>query len=153
MLCRGKDSKFQVPSFKFQSSKVVGVDPDQRLFYELPNYKLPNYKLPRRPAEAAAAQQVQVQMEDGLAGVGSDVIHGAVALLDAALTRDPGRDQMGVADDFRILDRRIPDVDDVALGHDENVGRRLRMNILKRENFVVFVHFARRALAGYDVAE
>jgi len=101
----------------------------------------------------AAANQVQVKVEDGLAGTRADVIHGPVSVLDAALVRNFRRDEVRVADDLRVFRRSFLDADDVFLGNNEQVRGRLRANVFDREDMVVFVDLLRGDLPGEDVAE
>jgi hypothetical protein len=58
--------------------------------------------LSRGPAQRAAAEQVDVEVEDGLSGARADVEDGAVSLLDIALASDLGGGQVTAADDFGI---------------------------------------------------
>src|SRR5271170_5313600 len=54
--------------------------------------------LPRRPLQVSSAQQMHVQVKNRLPGPRADVEYGAVAVLDAALSRDIRRSQVAVAD-------------------------------------------------------
>jgi hypothetical protein len=58
--------------------------------------------LSRGPGQGAAAEQVDVEMEDGLSGAGADVEDGAVALLDVALAGDVGGGEVAAADEFGV---------------------------------------------------
>ena len=51
-----------------------------------------NYGLSRRPFHVATPNQVQVQMEDRLSGLGADIVDRAIAIFDAALLPELGGD-------------------------------------------------------------
>ena len=94
-----------------------------------------------------------VEMKNGLARTGADVEHGSIAILDAALPRDIGGDELAAADHFCILGRGFLQSTQVLLGNDEHVRRSLRINIVEGIYVLVFVDF----LGGYftlnDAAE
>ena len=54
------------------------------------------------PRERAAAEEVNVEVEYGLAGAGADVEDSAVSLLDVALAGDLGGGEMAAADEFGV---------------------------------------------------
>jgi len=58
--------------------------------------------LSRGPSQRASAEEVDVEVEDGLAGAGADVEDGAVALFDVALAGDLGGGEMAAADEFGV---------------------------------------------------
>ena len=94
-----------------------------------------------------------MQVEDGLAGAGADVEHGAVAILYPPLARDLSRDQMAVSNYFRVLGDRFLQTTDVFLGNHEYVHRRLRMKVLKGVSVLVFKDFLRWNFSLNDAAE
>src|SRR6266851_44023 len=96
--------------------------------------------LSRRPAQAAAADEVQVDMEDGLAGVAVRVEHGPeTAGGDPAILRDGGGPPNDFTDDLIIVRRQFVERRDVALRHDEDVRGCLRTDVVEGEQAVVFV--------------
>src|SRR5712691_4864345 len=110
--------------------------------------------LSRRPAQAAAADEVQVDMEDGLAGVAVRVEHGPeTAGGDPAILRDGGGPPNDFTDDLIIVRRQFVERRDVALRHDEDVRGCLRIDVVEGEQAVVFVDDGRRNLAFDDLAE
>ena len=92
-------------------------------------------------------------MEDGLARSRADVVHRAVAVLDAALARNLRRYQVRVPDNLRVLRFRFLQAANVLLGNDQHVRRRLRVNVLDYENMLVLVNLLAGCLAGNHVAE
>ena len=56
-----------------------------------------------RPGEVASAEQVQVEMEDGLSTAWPHVVDCTVAVLNIAFAREFGGDHVRVADDFQIV--------------------------------------------------
>src|SRR5262249_25231615 len=96
---------------------------------------------------------MQVQMEDSLSGVRTDVINRAKAVFQIALACDFCRDELAVADQLCIGLGRLVDADNMLFGDDQNMRRRSRFDIFKDENLVVFVNFFRRNAAGDNLAE
>jgi hypothetical protein len=94
-----------------------------------------------------------VQVKDGLSSAGANVEDGAVALLDLALAGDRGSGQMAAADDFGVAAFRFFQSCKMPFGNNQDVCRRLRINVFKREDVFIFVNFFRRNLAANDAAE
>src|SRR5215472_5507338 len=92
-------------------------------------------------------------MKDRLARIRSNVEHRAIPLLDVTLAGDLRRHQVAVANNLGILRHVFLDVDDVLFGNDQNVRRRLGLDVLKSVDAIVFEHLLRRNLAGNDLAE
>src|SRR5262249_7889063 len=92
-------------------------------------------------------------MKDRLARIRSNVEYRTVALLDVAFPRDLRRHQVAVTDDLRILRSGFLDVDDVLFGNDQDVCRRLRLDVFKSVDAIVFEDLPRRNLSGNDLAE
>src|SRR6516164_9954112 len=92
-------------------------------------------------------------MKDRLARIRSNVEHRAIPLLDATLAGDLRRNKVAVADNLGIFRGGFLDVDDVLFGNDQNVRRRLRLDVLKSVDAIVFEHLLGRNLAGNDLAE
>jgi hypothetical protein len=63
--------------------------------------------LPWGPGQAASAEQVNVEVEDGLSRAGADVDDGAVSLFDVALAGDLGGGEVAAADDFGVGGLRL----------------------------------------------
>ena len=103
--------------------------------------------------QISAAQQVYVQVKNGLPGTRADVEHGPVAILDAALACDVGGGELAVADEFSILGQRFFQPANVLLRNHQHVRRSLRIDIVEGVGVLVFVDF----LGGYfptnDAAE
>src|ERR1019366_2580680 len=81
------------------------------------------------------------------------VVHGAIAVLDAALTADLGRDELTVTEKLGILRRGFFQSHNMLLGNDEHVGRRFGVDVFEGEHLVVFVHLLRRNFPCDDLAE
>src|ERR1044071_4528220 len=96
---------------------------------------------------------MQVQVEGWLARVWTHVVHGAKAVLQLALARYLGRNQLAIANQFGIGLRRLINPDNMLLGDDQNVRRRLRLDVFKDESLLVFINFLGRNFAGDDLAE
>ncbi len=96
---------------------------------------------------------MQVQMENGLSGIATDVIDRAKAMLQIAFTRYFCRHGLAVANKLGILFCRLVNADDVLLRNNQNMGWGLRIDVLKGEGLLVFIHLPRRNPAGDDFAE
>jgi hypothetical protein len=117
----------------------------------LRNSALPD--LSRRPGERASAEQVDVKVEDGLSGTGSDVENRAVALLDVALAGDVGGGEVAAADEFGVCGLSFFQSGEMFLGNDENVCGRLRIDVFESEDMVILVNFSGGNFALDDAAE
>jgi len=94
-----------------------------------------------------------VQVENGLSGSGTDVEHGAVAILDAALSRDVGGSQLASADQVSVLSRSLLQSANVLLGNDQHVRGGLRIDIFERVGMLVLVNLFGRNFSTNDAAE
>lgn len=94
-----------------------------------------------------------MEVEDGLSGTGADVEDGAVALLDVALAGDVGGSQMAAADEFGVGGLSFLQSRKMFLGNDENVCRRMGMNVFESEHMIVFINFLGWNLTADDTAE
>lgn len=96
-------------------------------------------RLTGRPGQSAAAEQVEMQVGHGLAAVAADVRHHAIAvaqpfrLCQAANHQEKMPDQRPI-DVFDVVDRH-----DLLLRYDQDVRRRLRLNVAKRQTVFVFM--------------
>src|SRR5207253_3746761 len=61
---------------------------------------------------------------------------------------EPPRDEKAAADDLRIIVAQLRDGGDVALGHDQDVHRRLRIDVLEGHHVRVLVLDVGGGLAG-----
>ena len=109
--------------------------------------------LPWRPAELAAAEQVQVEMKNRLAGAGTIVEDRAISIEQIAFSGELRGNQMQLADDRLILVRRVVKRNEVLSRDKQNVRRRLRADVLERENVRVFVDNFGWNLLRSDFAE
>jgi hypothetical protein len=106
-----------------------------------------------RPGKRAAAEQVQMQVEDGLARSGADVVDRSVAALYAPLASQFGRHQLAITDQLRIRFLRFFEVYNVSLGDDEQVSGGLRIDVLENESLIIFVNFPGWHITGDNLAE
>jgi len=95
-----------------------------------------------------------MQVEHGLARLAIAVEDRSISALAESLV---GRQLSGAsqhpADQRVIVPTEIVGGRDVLSGNDEQVHRRLRIDVAERDEIVVFVHNRRRNLAGDDAAE
>ena len=94
-----------------------------------------------------------MQMQDRLARARADVVDGAIPVLDVTLARDLSCDQLAIADQFRILGPGLSEIDNVPFGDDQDVRRRLRIDVLKGQGPVVFVDLLAGEFARDNLAE
>ena len=76
----------------------------------------------------------------------ADVVHRAISVLDAALAADLRGDELAVAEDLGVFRRGFLQSNDVPLGNDEHVRRRLGIDVFEDVHLVVFVHLLRGIL-------
>src|SRR5580698_163063 len=96
---------------------------------------------------------MHMQVEDGLTGSRTDVEHGAVAILNAALAGNIGGDQMAAANEFAVLAARLLQSPNVFLWDHQNMRGRLRIDVFKRVGMLVFVDFLGWNFAADNPAE
>lgn len=106
-----------------------------------------------RPGERASAEQVDVEVEDGLSGAGADVEDSAVSVLDLALASDLCGGEMAAADDFGIGGFGFFQSREMPFRNDENVRGGLRVDVFEGDDVIVFMHFFGRNFAADDAAE
>ena len=91
-------------------------------------------------AEGAAAEDVAVEMGDGFPAVAAVVQHEPVAGIgEAELARDLGRLEEQMTEQGLVVRPGKTDAGDGFLGHDEDVDRRLRLDVVEDDALVVLV--------------
>lgn len=101
----------------------------------------------------ASAQQVQVQVADGLATFRASADHNTVAFAEPVLAGDlRGRGEQTAEESF-IARLGIGERGEVFLRDHEDVLRRLRVDVVEGIDRLVFVGLLRGNLAGDDFAE
>jgi len=99
-------------------------------------------RVPRADVHAGERPTARANVEDG-----------AVSLLDLALVGDHRGGQMAAADDFGVSWLRFLQPCKMAFGNDEDVGRRLGIDVFECKNVLIFEHLLRWNLATNDAAE
>ena len=94
-----------------------------------------------------------VQVKHALARTGANVQHGAVPILDAALSRNFGRDHMTVANQLGVFSGRFFQSPNMLLGNYQDVRGSLRADVVKRISAIVFVDLLGRSVALDYAAE
>src|SRR5579859_1470304 len=110
-------------------------------------------RLSRRPAELAAAQQMKMEMEDGLARARAVIEKRAVTCEEIALAGELRGNQMQLADQRLILGRRFVERNKMFSRAKQNMRWRLRADVLKRKDFGILVNDFRRNLFCRNFAE
>src|SRR5271167_1954851 len=96
---------------------------------------------------------MQMKMENGLTSSATVVEDGAIAGMKIPLRSELGGNQLEFAEQRLIFRAGIVKSSKVFARANQNVGGRLRADIFKRENLVVFVNEFRRNLLGTDFAK
>jgi hypothetical protein len=94
-----------------------------------------------------------MQMEDSLACVGTNVVDRPKPVLEVAFARDPGRYDLAITNQLRVRFGCLVNADDMFLGDNQDVRRRLRLDVFKDECFFVFIDFPGGDSARDDFAE
>lgn len=119
-----------------------------------PGFKLERLILARRPREVATAEEVDVNVEDGLARVRARVDDGAVATLgEPFLIGDAGGDAEQMAEQRLVRLRGVVEGFDVRARDDEDVRRSLRVDVAEGDGPPVFVDERGGNLARDDLAK
>ena len=97
---------------------------------------------------------MQMDLEHGLAAIAIAVHHDAVAvLIETLLLGVRRRRQSQTPYDFRMHRWHIVQCGEIRLRHEQHMHRRLRRDIVEREQMRVFVNDLRRYLAAQDFVE
>ena len=110
-------------------------------------------QLSRRPGQGPSAEQVDVEVEDRLSRARADVENGAVSLLEVALACNLGGGEVAAADDCGISGVSFLQSGKMLLRNNEDVRGRLRIDVFKHKDPIVFVDFLRWDLAFDYFAE
>jgi len=106
------------------------------------------------PGERTACEQVQVNMEDRLAGGTVGVEHGPVAVVGVSvLFRDGCGHTLHRAHQRIVVRIQIVQCGDVTARNDQDVQGRLRIDIPDRNDLVILMDEASRDLSCDDLAE
>jgi len=97
--------------------------------------------LPWRPGQRASADQVNVQMKNGLSRAWSHVEHGAISVLDRTVARNLCRRQVAAPYQLRVFGRGLFEAGNVSFRDDQHVRRSLRIQIFKSKRVFVFKDF------------
>ena len=94
-----------------------------------------------------------MKMEYGLARIWPDVVAGTITALEISFLGQLRRDKVRVADDVRILRSRRIDASNVLLRNDQDMRRRLWIDVVESEDTIVFIRLLRGDLPANDLAE
>jgi hypothetical protein len=94
-----------------------------------------------------------MEMEDRLACVGANVVNRPKPVLKAAFSRDFGRYDLAITNQLHVRFGCLINAGDMFFWDNQDVRRRLRLDVLKDERFVVFINFFGGDFAGDDFAE
>ena len=100
-----------------------------------------------------AAENVKMQVHDGLAAVLAAVIDDAVAVVKSLGLGDLRYRLKALCNIFGVAAVYRGGAADVRLRHDKDVYGSLRIYIAERENILVLIHLGAGYLAGNDAAE
>jgi hypothetical protein len=96
--------------------------------------------LPRGPTQVTSAQQMKMEVKNALARVGACIDDYAKAFLrDALFVRELGNNQKNMANYFSIGSVQIRKRRDMLARDNQNMNRRLRIDVLKGQDRVIFV--------------
>jgi hypothetical protein len=116
-------------------------------------YGVNHSRLSRRPLQRTSANQVDVQVEDGLSRPGPDVQHSPVAVLDPSFVSDARGRQMAAAHQFGVFGRRFLQSGKMSFRDNQNVRGALRIQIFKGEGVLIFVDFLGWHLTANDATK
>ena len=102
----------------------------------------------------SAADEMEMNVEHRLSGFAVGVEDGPKAAgRDATLLRDRCRSPHQFSRELVIVGRQVVQRRDVALRHDENVRRSLRVDVVERDDAIILIDNRRRDLSIDDAAE
>jgi len=81
-----------------------------------------------------------MKVKDRLTSTRANIEDGAVSLLDLALARDHGGGHVAAADDFGVGVLRFFQSCKMPFGNDEDVRRRLGIDVFEGKNVLIFEH-------------
>src|SRR5262245_59455947 len=110
-------------------------------------------RLPRRPIQLAAGEDVQVQMEYALARLGAVVHHETECIAHAELLRHFAGRKQQVPEQSLVLAACARQPVDLFLWDEQDMRRRLRIDVAEGQAQVVLIDDVGRDLAPDDLAE
>lgn len=97
---------------------------------------------------------MHMKVEYGLAAIGVRIDHDPVSIAGETLALcDIGRRQKQMAESLLMPRGSLVHRIDVLARDDENMGRRLRRNVVERQAKIVFINSLRRYVAGSDLTK
>ncbi len=99
------------------------------------------------------SDEVDVQVENRLSRIGTDVEHSAVSVFDATLARNLRGREMAAADQLGFFRGGFFQSANVFLGNHEHMRGPLRIDVLKSKGVIVFVNLLGGNLAAHDAAK
>ncbi len=105
------------------------------------------------PGHLAAGEEMDVEVGDGFAAVGTVVDDGTESLVPAELGGEFGDDRHHVAEEGGVFGSGFADAHNVFFGDEQEMGGGLGIDVLDDDAFVVFVLDGGRDLAVDDFLE
>ena len=106
----------------------------------------------RRPGHGPAAENVEMQVEDGLSRLGA-VIHDQPAVFRAVFPGQLRADADDLADERLVLGGNRPRAAEMFLGNDQKMGGRLGGDVPEGNDLIVLMQFFGRDFTAGDPAE
>jgi hypothetical protein len=100
-----------------------------------------------------AAKDMEMEVKDGLAGIGTVVEDQTVAVANAKFRGNLGRRAQHLADQLFIFGLDECRADDMFFGDDQKMDGRLGGDIAEGEHRIVFIEFVGGDLTGDDLTE
>src|SRR5690349_23702785 len=94
-----------------------------------------------------------MDVKDRLACAGSNVVNRSVAILDSALASDLRSSKLAISQNLSVLRLCLFEASNVLFGNDQDVSRRLRLDVFKGEHPVIFKHLLGGDFSGDHLAK
>lgn len=104
-------------------------------------------------SKIAAAQEMEMKMQDGLSCAGAVIGQQPVAVYDSKLNGQFLRDGRDFLDERHIFGSNALQIADFLFRQNQNVDRRSRMDVFDRQNPLVFENLFARQFACNDLSE
>ena len=119
----------------------------------LPTFLRKKSRLRHLIGKLAAAEDVEMEMGNGLARIRTAVGDNAVAVRNARALCDCGNLFKDIRNDGGVFTVYFVNASNVRFGNNENVNGSLGRDIVESKNLIVFIRFFGGDIAVYDLAE